>query len=98
MFSLPQHCPILADYDYAFDLADQLAQETHHGQTSVYTHDNTGQLTAADHSVQTDETYAYDANGNRTGGGYVVGPNNQILSDGTYNYAYDNEGNLLTKT
>ena len=33
------------------------------------------------------------ANGNRTGGGYVVGPNNQLLSDGTYWYEYDPEGN-----
>ncbi|MEM9658328.1 MAG: hypothetical protein AAF961_08210, partial [Planctomycetota bacterium] len=28
----------------------------------------------------------------------VVGPNNQITSDGTYNYAYDDEGNLVLKT
>jgi RHS repeat-associated protein len=44
------------------------------------------------------EAYSYDANGNRTGGGYVVGPNNEILSDGTYNYAYDPEGNLTERT
>ncbi len=55
-------------------------RETHHGQTSNYTNDSTGQLTAADHSAQTDENYQYDANGNRIGGGYVVGPNNQVLS------------------
>jgi hypothetical protein len=26
-------------------------------------------VTAADHDAQTDESYTYDANGNRTGGG-----------------------------
>jgi hypothetical protein len=35
-----------------------------------------------------------DANGNRTGDGYVVGPDNQLTSDGTYRYQYDAEGNL----
>ena len=35
----------------------------------------------------------YDENGNRTVSGYVLGPNNQVLSDGTYNFAYDHEGN-----
>jgi hypothetical protein len=30
------------------------------------------------------EAYSYDANGNRTSGGAAIGPNNQILSDGTF--------------
>jgi RHS repeat-associated protein len=89
---------VLADYDYLFDLADQLASETHHGQMTSYTHDEAGQLTAADHALQADESYAYDANGNRTGGGYVTGSNNQVLSSGTFNYSYDNAGSLAAKT
>ena len=79
-------------------MANQLASETHNGQSSNYTHDLTGQLTAADHQTQTDESYTYDANGNRIGGGHVVGPNNQILADATFNYAYDAEGNLVRQT
>ena len=58
----------------------------------------TGQLVAADHSEQADEHYAYDANGNRGGGGYVVGGNNQVLSDSEFDYGYDLEGNLIRKT
>src|SRR5262249_10515824 len=88
----------LADYLYTHDLAGELVSETHHGQTSTYTYDNAGQLTAADHTGQADEGYSYDADGNRTGGGYVVGANNQILSDDTYTYAYDAEGNLVRRT
>jgi RHS repeat-associated protein len=96
---------VLADYDYVRDLADQLIQETHHGQTSRYTYDPAGQLTAAEHSLQPDESYTYDPNGNRlesTIGGtttsYQPGPANRLLSDGTFQYQYDREGNLTRKT
>jgi RHS repeat-associated protein len=87
----------LADYDYDYDLADQLIQQVINGNTSDYTYDAAGQLTDVDHSAQADEGYVYDANGNRTAG-TVIGPNNRLLSDGTFNYTYDNEGNLVTKT
>src|SRR5579885_2098309 len=30
--------------------------------------------------------------------GYQTGPDNRLVSDGTYNYTYDNEGNTLTRT
>ena len=42
--------------------------------------------------------YSYDANGNRTMPGYVVGPDNRILSDGTWNYGYDAKNNRIGKT
>ena len=29
--------------------------------------------------------------------GYVIGPDNEILSDGTYTYTYDAEGNRTAK-
>lgn len=28
---------------------------------------------------------------------YQTGPGNRLLSDGTFNYQYDNEGNMVTK-
>ena len=89
---------VFADYDRLFDLAGQLTQDSHHGETTGYTYDEAGQLTSADHTGQADEGYTYDENGNRISGSNVIGPNNRLLSDGTYNYAYDNEGNLITKT
>uniref|UniRef100_UPI0032206C09 hypothetical protein n=1 Tax=Thermogutta sp. TaxID=1962930 RepID=UPI0032206C09 len=55
-----------------------------------------GQLTAADYDYQSDESYQYDANGNRVtanGSTYTTGTNNRLLSDGTYRYLYDAEGN-----
>jgi RHS repeat-associated protein len=65
--------------------------------TTDYTYDATSQLTGADHSYQTDESYSYDSNGNRTMSGYDTGPNNQLLSDGTYDYEYDDEGNRIRR-
>ena len=88
----------LATYDYEWDMADQLLEWTHHGQTTNYAHDDAGQLTAADSSALPDGNYAYDLNGNRDNPSIVVGDHNQLLADETYDYSYDAEGNLLTKT
>ncbi len=56
------------------------------------------QLVSADYDYQDDEDYSYDGTGNRTNDGYVTGTNNQLLSDGTYNYEYDGEGNRISRT
>ncbi|MFO0903211.1 MAG: RHS repeat-associated core domain-containing protein [Pirellulales bacterium] len=66
--------------------------------TSTYSYDATSQLTGADHDYQSDESYSYDANGNRTMSGYDTGDNNQLLEDGTYSYEYDDEGNRTLRT
>ena len=57
--------------------------------SSIYNYDKTDQLIDADHSYQGDEDYSYDDNGNRTNAGYSTGENNQLDSDGVYNYQYD---------
>ncbi len=92
----------LAQYDYTFDVANQIVQWTINGQPSVFGYDMTGQLTNAVHAAQPNEAYRYDANGNRIGaqpsGSYTVGGNNQILSDGTHIYGYDNEGNMTSRS
>jgi YD repeat-containing protein len=61
-----------------------------------YSYDSTDQLIGAEYDNQADETYEYDETGNRTN--YEIGANNQILSDGVYNYTYDAEGNRISKT
>ena len=68
--------------------------------TADYGYDNTDQLKTATYSngFQTNESYGYDANGNRNTNSFTVGTNNRLTSDGTFNYTYDNEGNRLTKT
>ena len=44
------------------------------------------------------ESFSYDSNGNRDASGQTTAANNELASDGTYTYAYDPAGNLLTKT
>ena len=89
----------IADYDWTFDAFSRVTQMDFHARppaadgTSDYTYDATGQLTEADHDFQTDESYAFDENGNRTMAGYTTGDNNQLTSDGMFNYTYDDEGN-----
>ena len=89
---------VLADYEYNYNAASFLNSETYKGQTTNYNYDKVNQLTNADKSVLADENYTYDDNGNPTGNGFVIGANNQILSNGEFNYSYDNEGNLTSKT
>ncbi len=89
----------LAGYQYAYDAASRiLSIDSYLDGLSNYTHDDTNQLTGADHSTATDESYEYDENGNRIMSGYHVNPNNQVDTDGIYNYTYDDEGNRLTRT
>lgn len=82
---------IIADYGFTYDAANRLTQLTTPDGTSNYGYNNRYELTSSDHSYQGDEAYNYDATGNRTS--YTTGDHNRLMSDGTYNYEYDNEGN-----
>jgi RHS repeat-associated protein len=93
---------VLAKYDYNFDAAYQITRWAIGNQLSDFAYDRTGQLTNALNTTQPNENFRFDANGNRvgaqSGGSYVVGGNNQILSDGTNRYAYDFEGNMTSRS
>ena len=88
---------VIGDYDYSYDAIGQIVEMTTLDGTSSYTYDSATQLTEATHTFQTNESYTYDANGNRTNAGYQIGPNNQLLSDGIYTYQYDGEGNRISR-
>jgi len=64
-----------------------------------YTYDSTGQLIGATYTggKLPNESYQWDANGNPAGSGYLVGLDNRLLSDGTYRYEYDAEGNRVAR-
>ena len=55
-------------------------------------------MTHSPNSGFANESFSYDANGNRNASGQTTGTGNEIQSDGTYNYAYDPAGNLISKT
>jgi len=88
----------VAEYAYGYNAGSELVSSNDHGELTGYSYDNKGQLVSADHSLIPDETFQYDANGNRTGGDYVVGPNNRIIADDTFDYLYDDEGNIIRRT
>lgn len=93
-----QNLTNLAGYDYTYDAASRItAIDSVIDDVTAYTHDDSGQLTDADHIGQADEAYTYDDNGNRIMAGHTVDPNNRLVSDGTYNYEYDDEGNRTAK-
>jgi RHS repeat-associated protein len=87
----------LVEYGWSFDAAGRMIEYVNSVDGTVdYTNDDAGQLTDADYDYQDDEAYVYDENGNRVtanGSTYATGGSNQLLSDGTYRYAYDDEGN-----
>ncbi|MEG3928320.1 RHS repeat-associated core domain-containing protein, partial [Microcoleus sp. T3_D1] len=87
-------------YDFDYDNGNRITKIADVDGVTNYTYDKNNQLTVADHSNSNkpDESFSYDANGNRTNSGYQTGSNNQLNSDGVYNYAYDDEGNLIRKT
>lgn len=88
----------LAGYQYAYDAASRiLSIDSYLDDLTEYTHDDTNQLTAADHYTATDESYTYDANGNRDDANYDVDPNNQMATDGIYTFTYDAEGNRSSR-
>ena len=97
---------VLAFFDYVYDDASRIAQITDINGVTDFSYDDRSQLTGADRSdtdTRVDETYQYDANGNRIsshlhGNGYVTGPGNRLLSDGTHDYEYDDEGNMVRLT
>ena len=88
----------LAQYSYNYDAMNLVEREVRNGTAIDYDHDQTSQLLRADQpGAANDESYAYDAAGNRTGADRVTGPGNRLLSDAQYTYGYDHEGNLISK-
>ena len=81
-------------YGLSYDAAGNITQVVSADGTDNCGLDDANELTSAS---LTGESYTYDANGNRTGGGYVTGAGNEMLSDGTYDYQYDADGNRVAK-
>jgi RHS repeat-associated protein len=87
---------VIANSSYGFDNLSRLTSETIDGVSRQIAYDKIDQVKSVTGSNS--EAYTYDKNGNRTLGGYVTGVGNKLLSDGTYNYEYDDEGNRTKRT
>jgi len=83
----------LENTTFTYDNFDRLTTKKIDGTTTTYSYDDTNQLTG-----DGTNNYSYDANGNRTGGGYTTGTGNQTTNDGTWTYTYDTNGNRTKKS
>ena len=87
---------VIATDSYVLDDLDRVKTQTLNGAPSTIGYDNTDQVLSVTGSNT--EGYTYDLNGNRINTGYVTVSGNRLLSDGTYSYDYDPEGNRKSRT
>ena len=88
------------EHDYGYDRANRVVSHVNYGQDSSYSYDALGQLTYVVNDATPHESYWYDAGGNRTATGvqtYATEVYNRLVSDGTYTYTYDDEGNVILR-
>ncbi len=80
----------LASYDYTYDAMSRIASiDSSVEGLSEFSYDAASQLIGADHTSQSDESYSFDGNGNRTSSGYSTGTNNRTAESPGYTYSYD---------
>ena len=98
----PDDTPLM-NYAYSYDPAGNiLTKSTEHG-TYGYDYDLSSRLTVADNPMLDDETYDYDAVGNRTSASNATGAishnlNNELTAYGELSFDYDANGNLTRKS
>jgi RHS repeat-associated protein len=94
----------VARFDYVVDpVTGRRSSATDNAGTSTYTYYDNGTLRSATHPAGSgipNESYSYDAAGNRsvTGVSSTYDAADRIQSDGTFAYTFDAEGNMKTKT
>ncbi len=91
--TVDQNNNTIADYGYRYDTAGLLQSQTEDGQSTNFGYDAQNQLIVAGNTG-----YQYDPAGNRTGGGYQVGKDNEMTADPNWTYSYDAVGDLTGKT
>jgi RHS repeat-associated protein len=90
---------LLDNLTYTYDPAGRMTiTQENTSFTYHYAYDNDNQLTSDGYNTYTGgATITYDNVGNRTNTGYSTSSVNQYTSDGTWNYSYDADGNLVKK-
>jgi RHS repeat-associated protein len=85
-----------------FNAVNNIIQIIDSAGTQSFTYDSVDRLTSATHTGQANESYTYDAVGNRTAShlssSYTYQPFNRLTSTSAATFSYDNNGNLTSKT
>ena len=85
--------------DYVYNNVGNRTSLTDRRGPQAFGYDSLDRLTSASHPLLgTPQAFAYDPVGNRTTGGSVVNPGNQLTADANFAYQYDDNGNLTRKT
>ncbi len=92
---------VIDTLSYTYDSAGRRTSRTDAFGTMTYTYDGADRLLqslAPAGSGLPSETFTYDAAGNRTSGSATYDGADRLLSDAKYDYTYDADGNLVSKT
>ena len=89
----------LNTYAYTYDPLSRLAsvESTLDGLTS-YNYNQNDEIQGASNTGAANESYGYDANGNRNTNGFTTASDNRMTASRGFTYLYDNEGNLIRRT
>lgn len=92
----------LISNQYQYNDANNISSWTNASGNHTYGYDLVDRLTSATNSAQPNESYSFDGVGNRTAShlsaSYSYQPFNKLTSTASATYAYDNNGNLLSKS
>jgi YD repeat-containing protein len=94
---------VFMQYSYTYDKMDNITSKATWQGIQNYTYDDLYRLTASDHPVDADESFTYDAVGNRltsaeTTDTWSYNLNNELQGFDTVWYDYDANGNMIQKT
>jgi large repetitive protein len=93
----------LMNYQYTYDLAGNITGKNTDNGAYIYSYDAADRLTEVDNAVLPDESYTYDAAGNRLtsadiSGQWQYNDADQLLEAGSSQYEYDLNGNLTRRS
>ena len=92
----------LFDRQYSYNSANQISQIAEPTGTKTFGYDNVDRLTSATDAVFGNESYAFDAVGNRTSShrsaNYAYQPFNRMTATAVTSMMYDSNGNMVQKS
>jgi YD repeat-containing protein len=91
----------LFDRQYSYNAANQISQITEAAQTRIFGYDNLDRLTSVTNAANGNESYSFDAVGNRTAShksaSYGYEAFNRLTSTASTSYVYDANGAIRSK-
>lgn len=90
----------VANAAYAYNsVGNRISESREDGNTRSFTYDPVSRVTSANSTLAgvPNETFSYDKAGNPTNSGQQFDTADELISDASYTYGYDHEGNMTTR-